>query len=98
MQEKLPAVYIMTNKLNGTLYIGVTSNLIKRDYEHKHHLAGGFTKKYRCSLLVYYELCDSMEIAIHRENRLKKYKRSQKLQLINSMNPEWKDLSPQIQS
>lgn len=97
MQEKFPAVYIMANKPNGTLYVGVTSNLIKRDYEHKHHLADGFTKKYHCTLLVYYELCDSMEEAIHRENRLKKYKRSQKLRLINSMNPDWKDLSLQIQ-
>lgn len=82
----------MASSRNGTLYIGVTSDLVKRGYEHKHHLADGFTKKYHCSLLVYYELCDTMEAAIHREKRLKKFKRDAKLKLIENKNPDWKDL------
>ncbi|MFO1243115.1 MAG: GIY-YIG nuclease family protein [Rickettsiales bacterium] len=92
MAEKYPAIYMMANGRNGTLYIGVTSNLIKRTYEHKHHLADGFTKKHKCSMLVYYELCDSMDVAVHREKRLKKYTRKAKLNLIENQNPDWKDL------
>jgi putative endonuclease len=75
MRYQAIAVYIMTNKKNGTLYIGVTSNLIKRSYEHRTGEIEGFTQKYELHKLVYYELHATMEAAIHREKRLKKYKR-----------------------
>ena len=89
---KNPAVYIVTNKINGTLYIGVTSDLIKRVYEHKHHLIDGFTKKYNCSLLVYYEVHATMEAAIMREKQLKNFSRATKIKIIENYNPVWKDL------
>ncbi len=73
-------------------YIGVTSSLIKRVYEHKNHLRKGFAKKYKCTLLVYYALCDTMNGAINKEKTLKGYKRSKKIELIEGMNPEWMDL------
>lgn len=72
--------------------LGVTTDLIKRVYEHKNKLAEGFTKKYNVSTLVYYEVHDEIERAIEREKKLKKYKREYKLNLINAMNPEWADL------
>ncbi len=90
------AVYILASQKNGTLYIGVTSNLVKRVYEHKQELADGFTKKYGVKQLVYFEMCDTMEQAIHREKRLKKYTRQQKLALIEEENAEWKDLYEDI--
>ncbi len=96
MRWECIAVYIMTNMRNGTLYIGVTSNLIRRIFEHKSNAVDGFTKKYGLHTLVYYELFDSMEAAIHREKRLKKYTREAKLALIENMNPEWKDLYDSI--
>lgn len=89
---KLPAVYIMANKKNGTLYTGVTSNLIKRVYEHKMCNIKGFTKKYRCKMLVFYEIYERMEDAILREKQIKGGSRNSKLELIEKMNPEWKDL------
>src|ERR1041384_3216052 len=92
-----PAVYIMANRHNGTLYTGVTSDLPKRDYEHKNDLADGFTKKYKCHLLVYYEMHDTMESAILREKQIKAGSRQKKLALIENMNPDWRDLSPDIQ-
>jgi putative endonuclease len=85
-------VYILASKRNGTLYIGVTSNLAKRIYEHKHKSIGGFTKKYNVDRLVYYETTEDVESAILREKRLKKWKRQWKVELIEQKNPNWKDL------
>lgn len=90
---KNPTVYILTNKMNGTLYIGVTSNLIKRIYDHKNHVIEGFTKRYNCILLVYYEEHhETMEAAITREKKLKGGSRWTKIRLIESNNPPWNDL------
>ncbi|MFH1678864.1 MAG: GIY-YIG nuclease family protein [Candidatus Omnitrophota bacterium] len=89
-------VYILTNKRNGTLYTGVTSDLIKRVWEHKNKFEEGFTKKYNINKLVYYEIYNDPENAIKREKRLKKYKREWKLNLIEKENPEWKDLYKEI--
>ena len=75
MNNKQPCVYILANKKNGTLYIGVTSNLIQRVYQHKNDLVEGFTKKYDVHILVYYELHSTMEVAITREKQIKKWKR-----------------------
>lgn len=94
--EKYSYVYIVTNQKNGTLYIGVTSNLIKRIWEHKNKTADGFTKKYDCTRLVYYEQHSEMLEAIKREKRVKKYLRAWKIELIESMNPKWVDLYKDI--
>jgi len=85
-------IYILANKRNGTLYIGVTSNLVKRAYEHKNNIIDGFTKKYNIHKLVYYEISDDIESAIRREKQLKKWNRKWKMNLIEKNNPEWKDL------
>jgi putative endonuclease len=90
--EKLPYVYILASRRNGTLYIGVTSNLPKRIWEHKNNVIDGFTKKYGIHDLVWYESHPSMESAIQREKALKEWKRQWKLELIESKNPEWQDL------
>jgi putative endonuclease len=90
--DKTPIVYIMTNKRNGTLYTGVTSNLIKRVYQHKNEACPGFTKKCRCNMLVYYEIHTSMYYAISREKQIKAGSRKKKIALIESMNPAWGDL------
>ena len=90
--NKQPAVYILASKRNGTLYIGVTSALIKRVWEHKNNMVEGFTKRYSIHQLVWYELHESTESAILREKRLKDWKRSWKLNLIESSNPRWQDL------
>ena len=87
-----PAVYILASKRNGTLYIGVTSDLLKRAWEHKNDLVDGFSKKYGVHRLVYYEMHDNMLLAITREKQLKKWNRAWKLELIEERNPEWKDL------
>jgi putative endonuclease len=92
MQAKQPAIYIMANKRNGIIYTGVTSNLIKRVYEHKHSNNTGFTQKYSCKYLVYYELTDDILIAIAREKQLKAGSRKKKLDLIEKINPYWEDL------
>lgn len=89
-------VYIMASKRNGTLYIGVTSDLIKRVYEHKEGLAEGFTKKYGVKNLVYYEQAQEIETAIAREKQMKKWNRKWKLALIEKQNPEWNDLYHEI--
>jgi len=89
-------VYIITNKKEGTLYIGVTSNLVKRVYEHKQKFIDGFSKKYNLTNLVYYEQFDSIENAIKREKQLKNWKREWKLNIINQFNPTWKDLYSSI--
>jgi len=85
-------VYILASKRNGTLYIGVTSNLIKRIYEHKNNIIEGFTKKYNIHKLVYYEITEDVNSAIVREKQLKRWKRNWKIKLIEKNNPEWKDL------
>lgn len=90
--SKQPAVYILANKRNGTLYIGVTSNLRKRAWEHKNDLIEGFTKRYGVHRLVYYELHEDMALAISREKQMKKWNRAWKLELIEKQNPDWKDL------
>ena len=90
--NKQPAVYILASKRNGTLYVGVTSNLVKRIWEHKNNLAEGFTKRYGVHLLVWYEMHESMVSAIQREKRVKEWKRAWKLELIESTNPNWLDL------
>jgi len=90
--EKLPAIYIMANKRNGTLYIGVTSNLVQRVYQHQNSLTPGFTQRYDCRHLVYYELYEDMAHAIAREKQLKGGSRKKKIALVESMNPEWNDL------
>ncbi len=89
---KQPSMYIMANKPNGTLYVGVTSNISRRVYEHKNKLLPGFTAKYDCTLLVYYETFDTMEAAITREKQIKGGSRIKKLKLIESFNANWDDL------
>ena len=85
-------VYVMTNKNNTVLYTGMTNNLIRRVYEHKEKIIDGFTKKYNCTKLVYYEIFNDPYNAIAREKQIKAGSRKKKIDLINSMNPNWKDL------
>lgn len=89
---KQPAVYILTNKRNGTLYTGVTSNLVKRVYEHKNNTTLGLSSKYNCRILVYYEMYEGMEHAILREKQIKGGSRKKKIELIEHLNPNWEDL------
>ena len=90
--NKKPAVYILSNKRNGTLYIGVTSDLTKRAWEHKNNLVEGFSKRYGLHLLVWYEVYENMESAITCEKQMKKWNREWKVKLIEKMNPDWKDM------
>lgn len=87
-------VYILASRRNGTLYVGVTSDLVKRVYLHKEGLADGFTKKYGVKLLVWFEGTASIEAAIAREKQLKNWKRAWKIALVERENPEWRDLYP----
>jgi putative endonuclease len=89
---KQPCVYILASKRNGTLYVGVTSDLIKRIWEHKNNIAIGFTQKYCVHHLVYFEQHEDMGAALTREKQIKKWNRSWKLRLIEEQNSEWKDL------
>lgn len=89
-------VYILTNKKNGTLYIGVTTSLVHRIYQHKHELVDGFTKQYDLKTLVYFEKYDSYAQAVKREKRLKEWQRKWKIDLIEKENPEWRDLYEDI--
>jgi len=86
-------VYMLTNKINKVLYIGVTNDLERRMFEHKNKLVEGFTKKYNLNKLVYYEVTSDIRSALEREKRLKNWHRNWKINLINSFNPMWKDLS-----
>jgi putative endonuclease len=94
--EKTNYVYILASKGNGTLYIGVTSGLIGRVYQHKNDLIEGFTKKYWVLRLVYFEQHLDIRAAIHREKRIKEWPRKWKLALVECQNPQWKDLYPEI--
>ena len=85
-------IYIMTNKNNTVLYTGITNNLIRRVYEHKEKLIEGFTKKYNVTMLIYYEVFRDVKSAIFREKQIKSGSRTKKIKLVNSINPEWKDL------
>ena len=93
---KIPAIYIMSNMKNGTIYTGVTSNLSKRVCEHKQGKIEGFSRKYGCHQLVYYEIHESMESAIMREKQIKAGSRKKKIELIQSINIDWNDLYESI--
>ncbi|HUX78997.1 MAG TPA: GIY-YIG nuclease family protein [Alphaproteobacteria bacterium] len=93
---KKPAIYIMANKRNGTLYTGVSSNLVQRVFQHKNGLTLCFTHRYGCKILVYYEMLGDMDSANFRERQIKSGSRKQKLKLIESINPEWNDLYESI--
>ncbi|APF17265.1 GIY-YIG nuclease family protein [Caldithrix abyssi] len=86
-------VYIMTNWNNKVMYVGITNNLMRRVYEHKNKLIDGFTKKYNINKLVYYETFQDVRAAIEREKEIKKWRREKKNKLVNTENPEWRDLS-----
>jgi putative endonuclease len=94
--RKQPAVYILANKRNGTLYTGVTSDLVNRIWQHKTNPVDGFSNKHSTHLLVYYELHSEMISAITREKRIKAWKRQWKISLIEEVNPYWRDLYPDI--
>ena len=91
-----PCVYLLASRRNGTLYVGVTSNLVKRIWEHKNNLVQGFTQKYGVHMLVWFELHETMESAIRREKAIKEWKRDWKLKLIEQQNPAWRDLYSEI--
>ena len=93
---KQPCVYIMANKRNGTLYTGVTSNLPGRAFQHRAGFVKGFTAKYGCKLLVWYEVHESIYEAIAREKQIKSGSRAKKLALIEALNPTWKDLYEEL--
>jgi predicted GIY-YIG superfamily endonuclease len=93
---KQPCVYIMASKRNGTLYTGATSNLPRRAFEHREGLIDGFTRKYNCKLIVWYETHETMEAAIIREKQIKAGSRKKKLDLIQASNPDWDDLYPTL--
>ena len=94
--EKGGFVYILASKPRGVLYVGVTSDLLGRTYQHKQGLAEGFSKRYRVKLLVYYEAHQEISEAILREKQIKKWYRDWKIELIESMNPEWRDLYAEL--
>ena len=93
---KQPCVYLLASRWNGTLYVGVTSDLVKRVWEHKHNVVAGFTKKYRIHDLVWFEQHATMDSAIAREKAIKEWKRAWKIELIEKSNPKWIDLYPDI--
>ena len=93
---KQPCVYLMASRKNGTLYVGITSDLVKRVWEHKNDVVEGLTKRYRVHTLVWYEVHQAMESAICREKAIKEWKRTWKIELIEHVNPEWRDLYPNM--
>ena len=93
---KLPCVYILASKRNGTLYVGVTSDLVQRIWQHKNDFVEGFTKRYGVHTLVWFEAHESMESAIAREKAIKEWKRLWKVELIEQGNPTWRDLYDEI--
>ena len=94
--DRQPAIYLLTNKPNGTLYVGVTSNLPQRIWQHKNKITKGFCSKYNLTILVYYELFEDMYQAITREKQIKAGSRKSKIILIEHHNKEWMDLYPEI--
>jgi putative endonuclease len=98
MRVVKPAVYILASKRNGTLYIGVTGDLAARASIHQQDLEDGFTKRYGVHMLVHYEQFDTMFGAIAREKQLQKFRRAAKLKLIESSNPQWRDLTSEVQA
>jgi putative endonuclease len=96
MDQKTPCVYILTNKPNGVLYIGVTTNLVQRTWKHRQKLVTGVSNKYNLQRLVWYERHESIDIAISREKQMKKWNRDWKIQLIETSNPGWQDLYDEI--
>ncbi|MEI2430056.1 GIY-YIG nuclease family protein [Lysobacter yananisis] len=92
MRTRLPCVYLLASSMRGTLYLGVTSDLIQRVWQHKSRQVPGFSCKYGTHLLVWYETHEAMDMAIVREKRIKSWKRAWKLELIESANPQWRDL------
>ena len=95
-RERQPCVYLLASKRNGTLYLGVTSNLLQRVWQHKTGALDGFTKKYQVHSLVWYELHPTMESAIRREKQIKSWRRAWKVRLISESNPDWQDLYEKI--
>jgi putative endonuclease len=93
---KQPTVYILASDRNGTLYAGVTSNLVGRTWQHREHLVDGFSNRHNATKLVWYELHESVESAIEREKQIKKWNRAWKIRLIEETNPYWNDLHEQI--
>ena len=94
--QREPCVYILASKANGTLYVGVTSDLVGRIWQHKNSVYGGFTKEYTIHTLVWYESHDTMESAIEREEAIKRWKRAWKIRLIEETNPQWLDLYEEL--
>jgi len=94
--EKHPFVYLLASDRNGTLYLGVTSNLVQRVWQHRTHAVEGFSSRYAVARLVWYEPHETMDSAIQREKRIKKWNRAWKMRLIDDMNPSWRDLWPDI--
>ena len=95
-REKQFVVYLLASKRNGTLYLGMTSNLSQRIWQHKNHVTTGFSNSYSVTKLVWFELHETAESAIQREKQIKKWNRNWKLDLIEKDNPEWRDLYPEI--
>ena len=93
---KQPIVYILASKRNGTLYVGVTSDFVQRVWQHKNNLVEGFTKRYGVHSLVWYEECGAMDVAIAREKAIKEWKRAWKIELIEKVNPNWRDLYDEL--
>ena len=93
---KQPCVYILANRRHGALYTGVTSDLVKRVWQHRNEVVAGFTQKYSVHSLVWYELHEDMLMAITREKAIKRWRRKWKIELIESMNPGWEDLYPSL--
>ena len=93
---KIPCVYMLASRRNGTLYIGVTSDVVQRVWQHRNDLVGGFTKQYGVHRLVWYEVHETMESAIVREKALKKWNRAWKVRLIEEGNPDWVDLYEEV--
>ena len=93
---KLFCVYMLASKPNGTLYIGLTSNLVARLWQHRNHVVSGFTDRYNVTRLVWYETCASAQAAIAREKQLTSWRRAWKVQLLSETNPDWTDLAPRI--
>ncbi|MGD8547822.1 MAG: GIY-YIG nuclease family protein [Thiohalophilus sp.] len=94
--DRQPCVYLLASQRNGTLYTGVTADLVKRVWEHKNHVIDGFTRKYNVTTLVWYEMHETMESAIRREKMIKNWKRAWKIRVIEEFNPHWRDLYDEL--